>query len=114
MAERSGIRRDRTRGTSSPDGAPIRANSGKSEQEQPRQAPPRVFEKDRPREPRRAADETSRPQQSARGEPRADHVTKLEKRPKRERQPEPVGVGFADKIPAFMRKPVRPAKAANE
>ena len=32
----------------------------------------------------------------------------------RERKPEPAGVGFADKIPAFMRRPVRIAKAANE
>jgi superfamily II DNA/RNA helicase len=32
----------------------------------------------------------------------------------RERRAEPAGVGFADQIPAFMRKPVRIAKAANE
>jgi len=32
----------------------------------------------------------------------------------RERKPEPVGVGFADKIPAFLQRPVRIAKAANE
>lgn len=32
----------------------------------------------------------------------------------RQRRPEPQGVGFADNIPAFLRKPVRPAKMANE
>ena len=37
-----------------------------------------------------------------------------EARQPRERRPEPAGVGFVDKIPAFMRKPVRIAKAANE
>ena len=43
-------------------------------------------------------------------QPAPEHRT----RQPRERRPESANVGFADKIPAFMRKPVRVAKAANE
>ncbi len=57
--------------------------------------------------------------EKARPKPRAVETPhpapERETRQPRERRPEPAGVvGFADKIPAFMRKPVRIAKAANE
>jgi len=45
--------------------------------------------------------------------PAVEREARQQRQP-RERRPETPGVGFADKIPAFMRKPVRIAKAANE
>jgi superfamily II DNA/RNA helicase len=50
------------------------------------------------------------PQKPARHERPAPAPSAAESRAPRERRPEPAGVGFADQIPAFMRKPARPAK----
>jgi superfamily II DNA/RNA helicase len=60
-------------------------------------------------EPRQRRPERPRAQPRAEAKP-----AERDGRPPRERRPEPASVGFADKIPAFLRNPVRAAKAANE
>ncbi|MCL4764753.1 MAG: DEAD/DEAH box helicase [Hyphomicrobiaceae bacterium] len=97
-------RRERPRREKAPapaEAAPQLAAEPAAEQ---REAPPRREKeraKPRPAETRPAPEREARQPRERRPEPR-------------ERRPETAGVGFADKVPAFMRKPVRIAKAANE
>jgi len=54
-------------------------------------------------------------EEKARTKPRPVETRPAPDRESRQpRRPEPAGIGFADKVPAFMRKPIRIAKAANE
>lgn len=69
--------------------------------------------------PRQSPAETRRhkpPAEAAPAEKRTETraAAKRDTRAAKERRPETAGVGFADKVPAFMRKPARAAKAANE
>jgi hypothetical protein len=82
-------------------------------------APPREKQRDtRAARPERRR-ENPRPERAAGEKPVRQE---RENRPVRERRPgqnrdsraEPIGVGFADKVPAFMRKPVRAVKVAVE
>ncbi len=87
------------------------AQRPRGEQSSSRSDAPREPRSDAPREPRSEA---------PRSEERRAHRQEQQRQPERQSE-RPQGqqrgggnVGFADNIPAFMRRPSRPAKAANE
>src|SRR5690606_27913609 len=92
----------------------------KPKRERPRREKTAVKQAEAPQpapEPAAQKPETAPRREKARAKPRpveSPPAPEREVRQPRERRPEPAGVGSADKVPAFMRRPVRIAKAANE